>query len=163
MRPLSTVRPGAVWRHLAVFRESVRSPADLWLLARMAAWAVWLPVLKYLVPLPTLVRIAAAAPRRASRRLDQERKVISLARWLYAPLLRPDRGCLQRSLLAYHFLGEANADPRFFVGVRKDNGQFLAHAWVAVDGEPRGDSPDWVGGFTAMLAFGADGHPVTTE
>jgi hypothetical protein len=129
----------------------------------MAAWAVWLPVLKYLVPLPKLVRFASAAPRRAVRRLEHEHKVVALARWIYAPLLNPDRGCLQRSLLAYHFLGEANADPRLFVGVRKDNGQFLAHAWVSVDGEPRGDSPEWVGGFTRMMAFDAHGRPVAAE
>ena len=162
MTVLSARQPGAVRRHIGTFRACVRSPGDLWLVARMSAWAVWLPLLKYLLPLPRLVRLAAAAPRRAARQREQEHKVVTLSRWIYAPVMRPDRGCLQRSLLAYRFLGEANASPRLLVGVRKDEGKVLAHAWVSVDGEPLGESPDWVGGFTAMLAFGADGRPQPT-
>jgi hypothetical protein len=163
MSAVPAALPGAVRRHLGTLRECVRSPGDVWLVARMSAWAVWLPLLKYLMPLPRLVRLAAAPPRRAARRREQERKVVTLSRWIYAPVTRHDRGCLQRSLLAYRFLGEANASPRLLVGVRKDEGKVLAHAWVSVDGEPLAESPDWVGGFTTMLAFGADGRPQPAE
>jgi hypothetical protein len=163
MTVLSAALPGAVRRHLGTFRACVRTPADAWLLARMTAWAVWLPMLKYLLPLPKLVRLASAAPRGTGRRPEQEGKIIALSRWIYAPVFPADRGCLQRSLLAYRFLGEANAGPRLLVGVRKDAGKVLAHAWVSVDGEPRGEAPDWVAGFKAMLAFGADGRPQPAE
>ena len=36
-------------------RACITSPADAWLAARMAAWALVLPLLKRVVPLPRLV------------------------------------------------------------------------------------------------------------
>ena len=148
----------AVRRHLGALRACIATPADAWLAARMAAWALWLPALKYLLPLPRLVRLAARSPRHPGRRPEREARIVALSRCLYAPVLPPGRGCLQRSLLAYRFLAECSADPRLVIGVRKDGGAVLAHAWVTVDGVPRGEPAEWVGGFAPMMAFDADGR-----
>ena len=83
---------------------------------------------------------------------------MALSWWLHAPIARLDRGCMQRSLLSYRFLGAAGAEPRISVGVRKEGNAVLAHAWVFVDGAPAGESLREITPFTPMLAFGPDGR-----
>lgn len=151
-------------------RACVRSPADAWLAARMAAWALCLPVLKRVVPLPRLVRMmaaptaAAATARPGTRDAERERRIVAISRLVYAPLVRADIGCLQRSLLAYRFLGAAGARPSLVVGMRRADGEVHGHAWVTVDGEPAGESAAWVGQFSPAVVFGSEGGraPVAT-
>ena len=160
---------GIVGRVGALARDGVRaaracitSPADAWLAARMAAWALVLPLLKRAIPLPRLVQMMVAPPPPAAgggvpRDLARERRVVALSRLLYAPLVRADIGCLQRSLLAYRFLGAAGARPSLLVGVRREAGEVHGHAWVTVDGEPAGEPAEWVGLFSPVLVFGSEG------
>ena len=140
-------------------RACVRSPADAWLMARMAAWALCLPVLKRVVPLPRLVQMMAApaATRPGPRDAEREGRIVAISRLVSAPLVRADIGCLQRSLLAYRFLGAAGARPSLVVGMRREAGQVHGHAWVTVDGEPAGESAAWVGQFSPALVFGSEG------
>jgi len=142
-------------------RECVTSPADAWLAARMAAWALVLPLLKRVVPLPRLVQLMATPPKRAARDaardLARERRIVALSRLVYAPLVRADIGCLQRSLLAYRYLGAAGARPSLLVGMRREAGEVHGHAWVTVDGEPAGEPAAWVGQFSPVLVFGSEG------
>jgi hypothetical protein len=145
-------------RHARTFRNCIHSPADLWLAARMAAWAAVLPALKRTVPLPRLVELVRATPRNSSRELDEEQRIVALAWWLHAPLELLDRGCVQRSLLTYRFLGAAGAQPQLSIGVRKEGATVLAHAWVFVDGSPAGESVEEISPFTPMLVFGPDGR-----
>lgn len=142
-------------------RECITSPADAWLAARMAAWALVLPLLKRVVPLPRLVQLMVVPPKGAdrdtARDTARERRVVALSRLLYAPLVRADIGCLQRSLLAYRFLGAAGARPSLLVGMRREGGEMHGHAWVTVDGEPAGEPAAWVGQFSPVLVFGSEG------
>ena len=146
------------FRHARNFRDCIHSPADLWLAARMAAWAAVLPALKHTVPLPRLVKLVRATPRRSSRKPDVEQRIVALAWWLHAPLALLDRGCMQRSLLVYRFLGAAGAQPHLALGVRKEGAAVRAHAWVSVDGAPAGDSRNEIAPFATMLMFGPDGR-----
>lgn len=138
-------------------RECITSPGDAWLAARMAAWALVLPLLKRVVPLPRLVQLMVVPPKGTDRDTARERRVVALSRLLYAPLVRADIGCLQRSLLAYRFLGAAGARPSLVVGMRREAGEMHGHAWVTVDGEPAGEPAAWVGQFSPVLVFGSEG------
>jgi Transglutaminase-like superfamily len=147
-----------VLRHARALRSCIHSPADAWLAARMAGWAAVLPALKYTVPLPRLVDLMWTTPRHSLRQPDLEQRIVALAWWLHAPLALLDRGCMQRSLLAYRFLGAAGAQPHLALGVRKEGAAVLAHAWVFVDGAPAGDSPHEIAAFAPILMFGPDGR-----
>ena len=150
---IATVRRG-----LSALRAHVSTPADVSLAVRMLGWALLLPALKSLLPLPRLVRLVYRGGRRA-RCEKREQQIASLTRWIHRPLVPRDRGCLQRSLLAYRFLSEADADPHLFVGVRKEGNIVLGHAWVVVDGQPIGESWAAVRGYVPVIAFGAGGLP----
>jgi hypothetical protein len=138
-------------------RAIASTPAGAWLLVRMLAWAAALPVLKRVLPLPTVVKLAAR-PRRASHRYaNREQEVAALARWLYARSPVRDDNCLERSLVTYRFLSERGADPVLSIGVRKGDGGVLGHAWVTVDGEPVYEAPDELADYATVVSFGADG------
>jgi hypothetical protein len=124
----------------------------------MAAWATVLPALKRVLPLPRLVELMRATSRRPLRQPDLEQRIVALAWWLHAPLALFDRGCMQRSLLAYRFLGAAGAQPHLALGVRKEGATVMAHAWVLVDGAPAGESQNAIAPFAGMLMFGPDGR-----
>jgi hypothetical protein len=60
--------------------------------------------------------------------------------------------CLERSLVAYRFLGRAGASPQLVIGVARDERGVRGHAWVTVDGRPIGESVP--GNFEVMMTFG---------
>jgi hypothetical protein len=134
------------------------SPRDLGLLLRMSAWRIVLPGLKFLVPLPKLVRLVAAPPRRSTRSPAEERRIVRSALLLYRDQSVLRDNCLERSLLTYRFLTRANASPRLVVGMRKGEAGMLGHAWVTVDGHPVQESAESVAEMTPMMSFGADGR-----
>src|SRR5689334_11392261 len=103
-RPPET-RSQRLCRRFRALRAWLTTPADAWLLVRMLAWSPWLPLLKRLLPLPTLVRFLSVTRRRGQRQREREQRVVALARWLYRSPGWNGRGrCLERSLLLYHFL-----------------------------------------------------------
>ena len=137
----------------------ISSPSDVRLALRMIAWAFVLPVLKSVLPLPRLVRLVYKRGRSGARGARREQQIATLARWIYRPLTPVDGGCLQRSLLAYRFLSEADAKPQLLVGMRKEGNAVLGHAWLVVDGQPVGESWAALRGFVPVVAFGAGGLP----
>jgi hypothetical protein len=124
----------------------------------MAAWAAVLPGLKRTIPLQRLVNLVRAIPQRSFREPALEQRIVALAWWLHAPLAVFDRGCLQRSLLAYRFLGAAGAQPHLAVGVQREGGAVRGHAWVLVDGAPAGESRLEIAQYAQMVVFGPDGE-----
>ncbi|MDQ3995318.1 MAG: lasso peptide biosynthesis B2 protein [Actinomycetota bacterium] len=137
-------------------RAIASTPAGAWLLVRMLAWAAALPVLKRVLPLPTVVKLAAR-PRASHRYANREQEVAALARWLYARRPVRDDNCLERSLVTYRFLSERGADPVLAIGVRKGADGVLGHAWVTVDGEPVYETPDELVDYATVVTFRADG------
>jgi 2-polyprenyl-6-methoxyphenol hydroxylase-like FAD-dependent oxidoreductase len=151
------VRPAS--RHLATLRGLVSTPADAALLGRMLPWWVALPLLKRATPLPRLVRFAQLDPRRTARDLEREAKVAALAEWLFKVRPRPARdNCLERSLVAYRYLGRLNAEPELVVGIGGEEGTTVGHVWVTVDGHPVHDQPATLDAYEAVVVFGADGR-----
>ena len=125
----------------------------------MIAWALVLPGLKFLLPLPRLVRLVYKRGRSGARKARREQQIATFTRWIHRPLVPVDGGCLQRSLLAYRFLSEADAEPQLFVGMRREGDTILGHAWVVVDGQPVGESWAALRGFVPVISFGAGGLP----
>lgn len=50
--------------------------------------------------------------------------------------------CLRQSLLLYWILRRRGLQPELKLGARKENGQFHAHAWVVLGGQPLAQGPD---------------------
>jgi Transglutaminase-like superfamily len=134
--------------------------SDLWLVGRLFLWSLALPLLKRLLPLEMLVRLAWSRPRRNLRRPELERRVMRLvhAVWGRSPAARGDGNCLERSLAVYRFLSRLNAEPELVAGMRKGPGDVLGHVWVAVDGEPFGESAQDLARYVPVIAFGAGGR-----
>jgi hypothetical protein len=152
-----------VRRVVRALRSCVSSPADVWLLGRIAAWAVVLPLAKRVIPLPRLVAAMAAEPKRADRDPELERRIARMARLVYRgrrPTFRDN--CLERSLVTYRYLGRAGARPRLLVGLgRGESGAIRGHAWVVLDGRAVHDGDDALEPYAEVAAFGPDGRRVS--
>jgi Transglutaminase-like superfamily len=141
-------------RRVGIVAGLVSSPRDLWLLVRMSGWALVVPVLKFLLPLPRLVRLVA--PRTRRRRGTD--RVLRLSGLLYGagPFHLSDN-CLERSLVTFRYL-DADADPNLVVGMRGENGGYVGHAWVTVEGVPVHDPPGLIESLSPFVAFTAEGR-----
>jgi hypothetical protein len=95
-----------------MLRAWMATPEDAGLLVRILAWAVLLPVLKYLLPLEVLARLLWAGTRATARKAQREQQIIRLGEWLYqlGGVMAQGR-CLERSLLLYRFLSMSQANP----------------------------------------------------
>jgi len=121
----------------------------------MGAWSLVLPLLKRVFPLPTLVRLMSG--KGAGERSDaNEQRIVRSARRVYR--LRRPGSCLERSLLAYRYLSSTKAEPRLVIGVRRGDGEVLAHAWVLVDGSPLYESSATLEPFSSVVEFAPDGN-----
>ena len=123
----------------------------------MLPWAVLLPVLKRLLPLPRLVRLMWAEPTE-SRPPPERDDVLALANTLTRLLPLPSSGnCLARSLLAYRYLARGGFDPTLAVGISlPENGTPAGHAWIELAGAPMRE-PGGVAHFTRVVAFASGG------
>lgn len=90
-----------------------------------AAMAQWLP------PKRNLIGTPRTAPKAIAR-------LVQLASWhgFYAP------NCLQRSLVLWGLLRRQGIESDLRIGVRKQTGQFEAHAWVEYEGCVLNDSQE---------------------
>ena len=122
-------------RKLAPFRQ-VQSPADVALVLHCGMLATLFPLL---VRLP-LARQAALlepphlspppSPARVERITDLVTAVVQLQRLLPA-------NCLPHGLARYYFLRRAGAPVELCFGAgREEQGEFIAHCWLLLDGEP---------------------------
>ena len=137
--------------------EVARRPS---LALRMGAWSILLPVLKRTVPLRRLTRVAWSGSTR-TREPARERHIVRLSGAL--PRLRLPRreaNCLERSLLAYRFLAQANANPKLVVAVRRSGDDVVGHAWVTIDGRPVHDTEAAVRAYVPLVEFGPHGLPL---
>jgi hypothetical protein len=113
-------------------------------------------VLKHVVPLPALARLAwhAGVPagdvERASRAV---RAVTRLSRRIGVT----DRDCLQRSLVLYRELSRAGQTPTLVLGFKQDNGRVRGHAWVEA-GPPRSVLAEDVSSYVVAASFGPRGQ-----
>ncbi|MEA2403493.1 MAG: Transglutaminase-like superfamily [Thermoleophilaceae bacterium] len=132
------------------------------LLGRMLAWRAALPVLKWALPLPRLVRLMAAPQAVDGRRPDRERAVAALAHGLSGPRgVAALDNCLERSLVLYRYLGRSGARPELVVGVGKRDESVAGHVWVLLDGEALYETPASLSEFAPIVSFDAEGRSLS--
>ncbi|HEX8219050.1 MAG TPA: lasso peptide biosynthesis B2 protein [Chloroflexia bacterium] len=152
---------------LRTLRRHVRTPGEAWLLARVLLWGMALPLLKYALPLPRLVRLVEPRYRLAPRPRPPEHteRLLVLVDGMYrrVPVLSRDN-CLERSLLTYRLLRNVGARPRLVVGIRRQaRGAGAAdlaprtviegHVWLELAGRPLGESPTSLSEFIPVATF----------
>ena len=99
------------------------------LLPAYAAYAI----LKRIVPLPQLARMAWKDGRTTRDPAAERRVIVAVTRM--RQWFGRDADCLQASLVLYRELSRLGAEPVLAVGFRGRVGGVEGHAWVSVDGE----------------------------
>jgi hypothetical protein len=128
-----------------------------WLLAiRVGAWLCVLP-LRWRVHGLTgvLERIGTTSPRRRSKSSEFDSTIRIVRRVAALGLFRLPmfpRTCLREALALYHVLSHAGQPVEFCVGVRKAEGDLLAHSWVSLHGTPIIPA-DRVQGFRLLYSY----------
>lgn len=126
------------------------------ILVRLWFWAVMLRLLKHVVPLPRLVRLAQTDVAREVRSGTFERRLEGyLERRQRFPFRAPGN-CLERSLGAYRLLCAHGSNPVLCVGIARTS-PMRGHVWLEVDGRPFGERTGDLDGLTPVVTFGADG------
>lgn len=118
-------------------------------------WRVTLPVLKYLLPFPTLARLMWAEPRRQQDH-QSGRPDLVLKAWRSGGRLLVSKNCLERSLLLYRLLSREGANPTIVFGVDRGNETVNGHAWIEVDGGVVHDPA--TADYTRVATFGVNGQ-----
>jgi len=117
------------------FRQNLHSPADLALLLRIAAWLALEPLLIRFLPLPRL--LAWHTPARPLLPPPQRRRIRLFTQFLLSDRVDLfERTCLKRSLILYRYLHGEPQPPRFYIGVRSENGRLQGHSWVTLGAVP---------------------------
>jgi hypothetical protein len=133
----------------------VRRPADAWIAGRAVTWMVALPVLKRLLPLPTLVKLMWSTTQRPHGQPPE--RVASIT----ARVGRLSRGnCLDRSLIIYRLLSRGGADPTLVIGFGRQ-ADVIGHTWITLGGRPLLEDSESLSPYTAFVAFGAKGAQTT--
>ena len=127
---------------------------------RMWTWAALLRVLKHVLPMPTLVRLAQRGAHRGGQEELQERITAYLRTRGRFPF-RPPGNCLERSLGAYRLLCQAGAGPELVVGVKRSGSRVDGHVWVTVAGRAIGEEAEDLETFTTIVTFDASGRQRT--
>jgi hypothetical protein len=144
--------------HITRLRDAVERPGDAWLLTRILAWSVVLPLAKSLVSMPRLTRLMRTDARTTSREPERERTVVALTAWVFKTRPRGSRdNCLERALVTYRYLCQAGAHPELVLGMARDENGIHGHAWVSVDGRAVHDTPAALAAFEPILRFRSDG------
>ena len=121
---------------------------DKALLLRVLWWTALVEAGVRLVPLPVLahrlgVRLSSDAPSEGASELTpaQRRQVLAvqqvIRRWHLAP-----GPCLRESLVIGHLFGAE--DPVLKIGVKREDGEVKAHAWLDVRGLLIGELPGYI-------------------
>jgi hypothetical protein len=93
--------------------------------------------------------VAAVVAVDPDRMLEARRLALAMVRAARFGIFRPQ--CLARSLALSRMLTAHGITGGIIrVGVRRDDGEFLAHAWVELAGETLGDADEHVGSFVPL-------------
>lgn len=120
-------------------RLTVRRPARVWLLLRMATWVVMLSGLVKVLALPRALSFVATDVRSNSDTNNQDVEHLSTAidALLAADLLMFTPNCWKRATVLHRFLALNGIATTIVFGVRKEpDGELKGHAWLQTDGRP---------------------------
>jgi hypothetical protein len=118
---------------------TVRRPARVWLLVRMATWVVILSGLVKVLTLPRALSLVATDVRskRDTDKLNVQElstaidAVLGTDLWMFKP------NCWKRATVLHRFLALNGIATTIVFGVRKEaDGELKGHAWLQTDGGP---------------------------
>lgn len=119
-------------------RLTVRRPARVWLLVRMATWVVILSALVRVLTLPRALQLVATHVRTKSTgriKPNDLSSAIDMLLGLDMLMFRPK--CWKRATVLHRFLALHGVATTIVFGVRKEpDGQLKGHAWLQADGQP---------------------------
>jgi hypothetical protein len=87
-------------------------------------------------------RIARVAPAWAGDAASARARVVARVAGIAAGRGPVKATCLHRSLLIWWLLRREGIETALRIGVRREDGELLAHAWVEHDGVPLGEADD---------------------
>lgn len=118
-------------------RLTVRRPARVWLLARMATWVVILSGLVRVLTLPRALSFVATDVR-TNRNGDVDVNDLSSAidALLELELLMFTPKCWKRATVLHRYLALNGIATTIVFGLRKEDGESKGHAWLQSEGQP---------------------------
>jgi hypothetical protein len=125
-------------------------------IARLLPAYLTFTLLRRMLPLPAVARAAWRPPRRG-RDLGRAGRAIACLTRLRQLLGRQRGDCLPAALVLYRELSASGVCPTLVVGLQRDHGRLLGHAWVDADGWSRADDP----AYEPTLRFGDQGKRLT--
>lgn len=117
-------------------RLTVRRPARVWLLVRMATWVVILSGLVKVLTLPRALSLVATDVRsNRDTNLDAQDLSTAIDALLGTDLLMFTPKCWKRATVLHRFLALNGTATTIVFGVRKEaDGELKGHAWLQSDG-----------------------------
>ena len=120
---------------LKKFQTLVQSPAELYVFIKIGAWILIVTLLLRMVSIPKMMRLLD--PRKTSRKSLPRTKLVNFCSfWLGRETAFLQRSCLKRSLVLFRYLNMQAEPARFFIGVRKEDGELKGHSWIMINGKP---------------------------
>jgi len=115
---------------------TVRRPARVWLLVRMATWVVILSGLVKILTLPRALRFVSTDVRTKSGiKSNDLSSAIDALLGLNMLMFRPN--CWKRATVLHRFLALNGVATTIVFGVRKEpDGELKGHAWLQADDRP---------------------------
>ena len=122
----------------AIARKTITSPAEAWLLTRMAWWVAVLSIAARIYPLPRALQIVAGnkkEPARANTNANDLARAIDLLLATDFLIFKPI--CWKRAAVLHRYLSRSGIPTRIIFGVRNESGGKVAgHAWLEREGHP---------------------------
>jgi hypothetical protein len=124
--------------------------------ARLVPWLIAFGVLKHVVSLPRLVRLAARRNVKGPP-LGDPRHIAAVVLRAGAIAGAPRRDCLQRSLLLFRELAASGFQPELLVGFRRSGDALSGHAWVTLGDRPVAEPELDTAVVVSLMRFRSDG------
>ena len=125
-------------RLVQAIRLTLRRPARVWLLVRMATWIVILSGLVKILTLPRALRFVATDVRTNSNPdvdVNDLSSAVDALLGLNRRMFTPK--CWKRAAVLHRFLALNGVATTIVFGVRKEpNGELKGHAWLQAGGRP---------------------------
>jgi|SRR5689334_16250418 len=118
-------------------RLTVRRPARVWLLVRMATWVVILSGLVKVLTLPRALRMVATDVRtNAKDDVDVNDLSSAIDALLGLDMLMFTPKCWKRATVLHRYLALNGIATSIVFGVRKEANELRGHAWLQAHGRP---------------------------
>lgn len=139
VRKSVSTQGSAVQPHSRLHRHLRRPPHEHWLITKVVISTIFVRMMLPIVPIRHLMRIAGdagvKAPRVQPRDRAGDKKIIPWAAAGTAKRLLRDRPCLTQALVVKYYYGRRGIPAVLKLGVNRDAGKLLAHAWVESEGD----------------------------